>query len=267
MIGAGFGSTKESLGSHGESFAAAGYQTLAIDYRTCGESAGEPRGQVFPLDQVEDYRSAVTFLERRDDVDADRIGIWGMSFGGGVVIQAAAFDPRIGAVVAQCPVVNGWRWAQGLRPRGEWEALRRRLVEDRRARYDGAGARIPHSGAMHSAMPFSEHELAQIQEWVEEAGGDLPMTYERRIALESLEKVIEFSPDHVIDRIAPRALCLIAVSGFDAVHPLDHVQEAYRQAGEPKQLVLLPYQQFGLYHEPGQTEALSVAADWFSRHL
>ncbi len=145
--------------------------------------------------------------------------------------------------------------------------MRRRLVDDRRLRYDGDGGRIPHSGAIYSAMPFTEHEIAQIQEWTDAAGGELPMTYERRIALESLEKVIEFAPDHVIDRIAPRALCLIAVSGFDAVHPLDQIQDAYRRAGEPKELVLMPYQQFGLYHEPGQTEALTVAADWFSRHV
>ena len=268
VLGAGFGSTKPSLRPHGEFFARAGYTALAIDYRTCGESEGEPRGQIFPLDQVEDYRNAVSYLEAREDVDAARIGIWGMSFAGGVVLYAAAFDRRVRAVVSQTPVVNGWRWAQGLRPRGEWEALLDQLDEDRRTRYrSGAGRRIPHSGAIYSAMPFTPHEIAQIAEWREAAGGDLPMFYESRITLESMERVIAFAPDDVIDRIAPRPVCMIAVSGFDAVHPLDQIQEAYQRAGEPKELVLLPYRQFGLYHEPGQTKGLEVAAAWFDRHL
>lgn len=268
VLGSGFATRKESIKPHAEYFARAGFAALAIDYRTFGVSSGEPRSQVFPLWQAEDYRSAVSFLEAHQDVDPNRIGIWGMSFGGGVVLQAAAFDPRIKAIVAQTPVVNGWRWAQGLRTRGEWEKLlATTLVDDRRRRAAGEPSRmIPHSGAMYAAMPFSEMDIAEV-DVMREPDGSLPMHVDLRVTLESLEKVIEFLPDTVIDRIAPRALCIIGVTGFDAVHPLDHIQDAYRRAGEPKQLVLLPYREFDVYIEPGRTVALDHARAWFEAHM
>ena len=268
VLGSGFATRKESIKPHAEYFARAGFVALAIDYRTFGVSSGEPRGQVFPLWQAEDYRSGVSYLEMRGEVDPDRIGIWGMSFAGGVVLHAAAFDPRIKAVVSQTPVVNGWRWAQGLRPRGEWEKLLGvTLIEDRRRRAAGEPSRkIPHSGAMYAAMPFSEPDMAEV-DVMRAPDGSLPMHVEPRVTLESLEKVIEFLPDAVVDRIAPRALCIIGVTGFDAVHPLDQIQEAYRRAGEPKQLVLLPYREFGVYVEPGRTVALDHARAWFVANM
>ena len=99
VLGHGFGVLKQSLVAAGEYFSRAGYLTLSIDYRTFGESAGEPRGQLFPLRQVEDFRNAISYLQTRPDVDADAIGIWGASFGGAVVIWTAAVDRRVQAVV------------------------------------------------------------------------------------------------------------------------------------------------------------------------
>ena len=65
VVGHGFGVLKESLVAAGEYFSNAGYVTLSIDYRTFGESAGEPRGQLFPLWQVEDFRNAISSTCRR----------------------------------------------------------------------------------------------------------------------------------------------------------------------------------------------------------
>lgn len=41
-------------------------------------------------------------IEKRDDVDADRIGLAGVSFGGYYAPRAAAFEPRVKAVAAWC---------------------------------------------------------------------------------------------------------------------------------------------------------------------
>lgn len=268
VLAGGFGSRKESVHPHAEYFVREGFIALALDYRTFGASSGEPRGHVSPLWQAEDYRSGVSYLETHPEVDPERIGLWGMSFGGGVVIHAAAFEPRVKAVVSQTPVIDGWRWARGLRPRGEWEKLiAKTLVEDRRRRAAGEPPRkIHHSGGMDAAMPFSEPDMVEV-EAMRSPDGSLPMHVERRITLESIERVIEFSAEAVIDRVAPRALCIIGATGFDAVHPLDDIQAAYRQAGEPKKLVLLPYRQFGVYIEPGRTVALDHACNWFRLHL
>ena len=51
--------------------------------------------------EVNDFRAAVSFLQGEPGVDPDRIGIWGSSNGGSVVISVAAVDARVKAVVSQ----------------------------------------------------------------------------------------------------------------------------------------------------------------------
>lgn len=46
--------------------------------------------------------AVLDYLEQRDDVDAERIGAAGVSFGGYYAPRAAAFEPRIKAVAAWC---------------------------------------------------------------------------------------------------------------------------------------------------------------------
>ena len=59
----GYSAVKEmSLSNYAERFANAGFVTLIFDYRYFGDSEGEPRGQLFPLEQQEDYRNAITWI-------------------------------------------------------------------------------------------------------------------------------------------------------------------------------------------------------------
>src|SRR5436853_1095924 len=106
VIGHGFSVVKEALVEHGRWFARAGFATLAIDYRTFGRSEGEPRAQLFPMREAEDYRNAISFLRACPEVDPERIGIWGTSFAGGLVLFVGAVDRRVKAVVSQVPVVE-----------------------------------------------------------------------------------------------------------------------------------------------------------------
>ncbi len=76
----GIGAVKEMfLEPIARRFAAAGFAVLVFDYRSFGASGGEPRERVFPRDQVEDYRSALTWLSLQPQIDADRLGVWGTS--------------------------------------------------------------------------------------------------------------------------------------------------------------------------------------------
>src|SRR5512138_2779072 len=78
MVLHGFGSNKDSSVSRtaAELFASLGYIALRFDMRGCGESEGQ-RGRVICLEQVEDTRSALSFLQSRADVIKDRIAVYG----------------------------------------------------------------------------------------------------------------------------------------------------------------------------------------------
>jgi uncharacterized protein len=267
ILGRGFGGVREGNRREAEFFRAAGFVVLSIDYRWFGDSEGEPRGRLRPLDQVEDFRNAITFLGSRPEVDAGRIGLWGTSFAGGVVLYTAALDRRVRAVVAQMPVVHGGRWLRSLRPAAAWEDLLDRLEQERARRLRGEPPRrIPLSGLARlgevAVMPGDDEQAAHFANLKR-----TQRTWREDVTLESLEHVIDFRPMDVVNEIAPRATCLVAAQGHDPVHPLDQILAAYDRCGEPMRLHLLSERGLDLRFEPGWSLCLTYAVDWFREHL
>ena len=115
------GVREQRLDAYAERFAAAGLAALVFDYRNFGASAGEPRSLLDIASQLADWRAAVAYARSLDGIDAQRVALWGSSFSGGHVIETAAADPQIAAVVAQVPFVDGFAT---LRRRGIGHALR-----------------------------------------------------------------------------------------------------------------------------------------------
>lgn len=106
----GIGGTKDSgLLPFADALAGEGLDVLLFDYRCFGESTGEPRQLGWPPRHREDYRAAVAFARGLDAVDPERIVLWGTSWSGGHVVYVAAEDPRIAAVIAQTPDLDGAR--------------------------------------------------------------------------------------------------------------------------------------------------------------
>ncbi len=268
VLGHGTAQTRKSLVGQGEFFSRAGYVVLAIDYRSFGESEGEPRGQLFPLVQVEDFRNGVSFLQRTPGVNRDRIGIWGTSNSGGTVIYAAAVDTRIKAVVSQVPVVNHFRWMRWLRSVKEWWELLDRVEQDRQRRFDtGVGARIPVSTLdTFCYRPLLQSMIDRTKQTIERGGKPSLAPGAPDVLLESVEKALEFDATSVIDRIAPRALSIITTKDDDA-HPIEQIVEAYEMAREPKSLTLLDMYVLDVYSEPGLSIALGKAVDWYDKFL
>ena len=262
VVGHGFSGVKEVLKFHGQFFCDEGYVVLTIDYRTFGRSEGEPRGQLFPLRQVEDYKNAITWLQQQSYVMADQIGIWGTSYGGGIVIQTAAFDRRVKCVVSQVPIMNSRKWMRSLRTGVQWEELLDRIDQDRSFRAIGKEtARIDvvcrGSEGEFCAMP-SDDDVELVEQWMSSVG-----THKLDIAMESMEKIIEFNPSDVIHLIAPRPLLIVTAGGYDVIHPIDQIYDGFAKAHEPKKMIAHNHDQFGFYEEPGTSIGLKDATDWF----
>jgi dipeptidyl aminopeptidase/acylaminoacyl peptidase len=58
-------------------------------------------------DQAMDIRAAISFLAGEPNVDPERIGILGTSYGGGLVTWTAGNDPRVKCVAAQVGGMGG----------------------------------------------------------------------------------------------------------------------------------------------------------------
>lgn len=104
----GFGSTRrDGLEPFVDRFVAEGFAVMLFDYRYFGESDGEPRQLADFRKQRADWKAALDHLRRLTEIDAQRIGLWGNSYSGGHVIELAASDPGIKAVVGAAPFSDG----------------------------------------------------------------------------------------------------------------------------------------------------------------
>ena len=104
----GFGAIRAAgLQAFADRFLAAGYAVYLFDYRGFGDSEGAPRQWVSPRRHLQDWQAALTHVRTLPQVDAQRIALWGTSFSGGHVLQTAAYDSGVRAVIAQVPHVSG----------------------------------------------------------------------------------------------------------------------------------------------------------------
>ena len=69
------------LNDMGRRMAAAGFVALTFDYKGWGKSDG-PKVRLDPFGRMEDTRAAITFLAQQPEVDASRLGLYGISYGG-----------------------------------------------------------------------------------------------------------------------------------------------------------------------------------------
>ena len=93
----GLDSAKEEMDDYESRFLARGVATLAFD----GPGQGEAEYDFAICPEYErPVKAVIDWLESRGDIDAWRVGIWGVSLGGYYAPRAAAFERRIKACVA-----------------------------------------------------------------------------------------------------------------------------------------------------------------------
>ena len=240
-----------------------GYIVMGFDYRGIGKSGGVP-GRHLPLECCEDIRACMTYLEKREDVDPQKIGLLGDSMGGSHVIQAAGVDSRAKATISYGGPGDMVRWFRGLVGYQRFIEWKKRIEEDRRQRVTTGKSEYVSS---FDFLAFSEREKA---EWDE-----IKKTYPQQmppITIETVEKYLEYFPEHVVDKIAPRALFLVTTETGIVVPP-DETLFLYEKAKDPKKLWVIPpstaeFRYATHMHGEGYTEPLAKAfIDFYKEYI
>ena len=96
-----YGATKEQSGGfYAQTLAERGFVTLVFDPSFTGESGGAVRNISAADINLDDFASAIDYLEALEVVDANRIGILGVCGWGCYTFPLAAMDTRVKAVVS-----------------------------------------------------------------------------------------------------------------------------------------------------------------------
>jgi hypothetical protein len=263
VLAHGFSAVKEMyFTDYAEAFSKAGFVAVVFDYRFQGESEGEPRGQIFPWEQIEDFRNAITFAQMQPEVNRDRIGVFGSSYSGGHVICLGALDRRIKAVACQVPLIDGWANFQAIVPRAAGAGMLQYLAADRVERYKtGKVNYLPVVAPDNNAVL----NTSDSHKWFTETHQKKAPRWENRVTVESIEKFIEYSPAVYLSRISPTPF-LMMVAENDILTPTDLAIAGFGQARDPKKLVILPGGHFDAYVN-GFSLSSGNAIDWYKQWL
>jgi dienelactone hydrolase len=257
LMAHGWGGTKAGFRPEAVAFAQAGYLVVAFDYRGWGESDSrlilvskrepaehqnnrftaevqEVREVVEPLDMVVDWLNAINWAAGDTQCDAGRIGLWGSSLSGGLVVSAALMDPRVKVLHSQVPSLDG-RWT--LATPQERAATEKEATE--RAR-----------GELGYPPPRAN-------------------TVQRLIGAPVRSQFAAWFPVEYVDRASNVAMQFIVAEKEELMDNKDNGVLAYQRAKGPKNLVTIPaITHYGVYMVPSaRQQARDLAIAWFDRYL
>jgi uncharacterized protein len=208
--------------------------TLNIDYSGWGGSEG-PRQRLDPFREVSDVRCAVSYVRQRFPGLTDRIVLFGISFGGGIVPVAGGQDKRVAAVIALSGYASGRRFLRDQRAWWQWVEFTERIERDRLQRaVSGKSELVDPDEIMirdPEAHAYNQQLLAQFPD--------------RRFQLDlvSAERIIEFDVKGPAAGLRGRPSLFIHAER-DLLIPWDSNKETADTAGG--KFVLLP--SIGHYH-------------------
>lgn len=260
----GFSGTRDTgLRGYADGFAVAGLDVLLFDYRGFGASGGSPRQVVSYRRQREDYRAAVRAARALDGVDPGRIVLWGTSYSGGHVLDVAATDPGVAAVVAMTPFVDGAATLLHLaRANGVLPLLR--LTATGLADVAATAARrpsrlVPAVGEVGSGAVMSKPGALAAMQSV--AGPTWRNEVSARVALE----VAVNRPVTSVGRV--RAPLLVQAGDHDTVVPVTAAVRAATRAGDRARVLRYPLDHFDVYDGPWQQKMLADQLEFLTEHL
>ncbi|WP_070414436.1 alpha/beta hydrolase [Pseudomonas lundensis] len=245
VVGHPMGAVKEqSANLYATKLAEKGFVTLSLDLSFWGESEGLPRNAVSPDIYAEDFSAAVDFLGTRPFIDKERIGALGICGSGSFVISAAKIDPRMKAIATVSMYDMGAANRNGLKHGLTLEQRKETIAQAAQQRYVEftGGDTLYTSGTVHQLDENTHPIQREFYDFYRTSRGEYtPASSSKELTthptLTSNIKFMNFYPFNDIETISPRPMLFIA--GADA-HSREFSEEAYKLAGQPKELVIIP---------------------------
>lgn len=244
IVGHPMGAVKEqSSNLYAQKLAEQGFVTLAIDQSFWGESEGQPRNAVAPDIYAEAFSAAVDYLGTQSFVDRERIGVLGICGSGSFVISAAKIDPRMKAIATVSMYDMGAANRNALNHSLTLEQRKQIIAQAAQQRYvEFTGGKTEYtSGTVHKIDENSHPIEKEFYDFYRTPRGEFtPEGSSPQLTthptLTSNVKFMNFYPFNDIETISPRPMLFIT---GDQAHSKEFSEEAYKLAGEPKELYVV----------------------------
>jgi dienelactone hydrolase len=242
LMAHGWGGVKASLRPDAVLFAKSGYLVVTFDYRGWGASDSRTariKGQtqdvrevVDPIDFGTDWLNAIHWVAGEPQCDMARLGLWGSSFSGGLVVWAAERDPRVKVLHSQVGSLDGRFVVQS-------DAERAKTYEE--------------------ATKMARGEMKYPEPGVKAIGNLKGAPVRSRFA--------NYAPVEELSRAPKCAMQFVIAEKEELFDNKDHGIKAYERAQGPKNLVTVPkITHYGIYYE-ARKEAQRLALEWFDKYL
>jgi hypothetical protein len=257
----GFGSYDDDIGGFvrmADFLAESGLASFRFSFS--GSHPYPDKGTIRPASQwVNDALAAVARVGQESGVDPARIGLLGISVGGGVVVQAAALSRGVRCVVALAPVADGAAWLEHrwnlTRGKAAWQQFVADVEADHRAVVLGQPSRrVRHFDVQ--ALPDETSWNALLERFPQALG---------ELTLESVWDTLTFKPALYAGAIR-QPLCLIHGDADDSV-PVEHSRRIHERAAGPKVLHVLPGAPHCPWGTPFEPQVQRLALEWFKKWL
>jgi dienelactone hydrolase len=242
LMAHGWGGTRSALRPDAVGFAKAGYLVITFDYRGWGDSdsrlakfkgqAQDVREVVDPLDFGMDWLNAIHWANGEPQCDMNRLGLWGSSFSGGLVVWAAERDPRVKVIHSQVGSLDG-----------------RFVIQDEQQR----------QLTYKEATSRARGEIGYPQPGAKVLGNLKGAPVRARFA--------NYAPVDELQRAPKCAMQFLIAEKEELFDNRDHAIKAYGRVMGPKNLVTIPnITHYGIYGS-ARAEAFKLALAWFDKYL
>lgn len=233
-----------------------GYAAFIFDYRGFGESEGK-KNRLISKERDEDIINATTFLGLQPEIDANRIALFGISYGGANVISTGAADSRTKAIVSIVGFGDGDRWLRNSRRLWEYWALRQRIDKDRERRVLTGSSEYVDTYEILVPTPAEEKFYS---------GSGQIAALKTELPLETADDILSYKPEAVAHLIAPRPVLVIGAE-LDYLTGFEECVSLYEKAREPKQLHILPGISHYETYSQGFDTVMQLSLDLFGKTL
>ncbi|MDD7805065.1 MAG: alpha/beta fold hydrolase [Endozoicomonas sp. (ex Botrylloides leachii)] len=252
----GFCGVKELLiPNYADYFSRHGYAVLTFDYRGFGESQGE-QGRLQANYQIDDILSAIDYGVSLNNIDPERIALWGTSFGGANAVVAAAKDHRIKCLLIQLAFADGERVITGRM--SEEEKLRlQKSIERMKIKKSTTGREmmVPIAKILSDPQSVDFYKTYRMQ--FPALGIKIPFL--------TIAETMQHKPEQYIKDIA--APVMIVAAENDGVNPAEESKRLYALASEPKQLhIEAKATHYELYNSKHFNHVVNRQLKWLKAH-